>query len=362
MSRLKTWWSQPDHFDWITTFLRQRGLLRSAQLTMAAVAASSALVPLTVLLSQRQPSIGAVVFGGLAAALTVGMTIFWLTRWPTARQSEATVVMGVFSIAGWSLAQPAAALAVLACTATAVTGGYIAFFHRPKILLFNGLVSVAVTTTAVLRLAREADIATAVTGFWLISFLNLWVPLAIWGMSHAMGLYAQRSEVDALTGLLNRRAFAEAVETRLATPPSSHTHLAVVMVDLDDFKCINDTHGHAVGDRTLRAVAELLREHAPADAAVCRAGGEEFLVALTCITSDVKPLTERFCAAVARLAPPVTASIGTASADLQLLTRSEGAGFLEELITIADGAMYAAKRSGGNQAHHSATMWPIGKP
>ncbi len=356
MSRLSSWWAQPDQYDWITTFLRQRGLLRSAQMIMAVVAASSALVPLSALLSQRQPSVSGAAIGGLAAVSTVGMTIVWLTRWPTCRQSQAIAVTGVLIIGGWSLIQPTAALAAMACTATAVTGGYIAFFHRPKILLFNGTVAVAITTTAVLRLAREADIASVAAAFWLILFLNLSVPLAIWGMSQAIGLYAQRSERDPLTGLLNRRAFTDAVSTRLAYPPPAHTHLAVVMVDLDDFKRINDTHGHAAGDHALRVVADLLRRHTPADAAICRAGGEEFLVALTCMTSDVGPLAARFCAAVAGLSPGVTASIGTASAELHLLSGHDEIGFLEELIMIADKAMYAAKRRGGNQAHHGVTL------
>jgi diguanylate cyclase (GGDEF)-like protein len=355
MSRLSPWWAQPDQYDWITTFLRQRGLLRSAQMIMAVVAASSALVPLSALLSQRQPSVGAVVIGGLAAMFTVGMTIVWLTGWPTRRQSQVIVVMGVLIIGGWSLVQTTPALAALACTATAVTGGYIAFLHQPKILLFNAAVAVAITTTAVLRLAREADIAVATAAFWMILFLNVSVPLSIWGMSQAIGLYAQRSEQDALTGLLNRRAFAVAVSARLAYPPPAHTHLAVVMVDLDDFKLINDTHGHPVGDHALRAVADMLRRHTPADAAICRAGGEEFLVALTCMTSDVGPLAERICAAVAELSPRVTASIGSASAELHLMSGRD-IGFLEELITIADKAMYAAKRRGGNQAHHSVPL------
>jgi diguanylate cyclase len=356
MSRLKAWWSQPDQFNWITTYLRQRGLLRSTRMIMVVVAGSSALVPLTVLPSQYRPSAVEMVVGGIVAAFTVGMTVLWLTRWPTRWQSQVGVVIGALGIGGWSLVQPTAALAALACTAMAVPGGYIAFFHSPRLLLFNCVAAAAFATAAALRLSREVDIATAASAFWVINFLNLSFPLAIWGMSRAMGRYVQRSTEDALTGLLNRRAFNDAISRHLANPPPAHTHLAVVMVDLDDFKRINDTHGHSIGDRTLREVAELLREHAPSDAVVCRAGGEEFLIALTSVSSDVGPLAAQFCAAVAKLSPAVTASIGTVSAELHLLTRPDGATLAEELIAIADRAMYAAKRSGGNQAHHSAPV------
>jgi diguanylate cyclase (GGDEF)-like protein len=353
MSQLKAWWSQPDQFEGTTTFLRQRGMLRSAQMIMTVVAGSSVLVPLTVLPIQNQPSALEAVAGGVAATFTVGATVLFLTRWPTRQESQAGVVIGALGIGGWSLVQPTPGLAALACTAMAVTGGYIAFFHSPRLLLFNAAVALAITTTAALRLAREVNITTAASVFWLNTFLNLSIPLGIWGMSRAIGMYAQRSEEDALTGLLNRRAFTDAVSNRLANAPPAHTHLAVAMVDLDNFKRINDTHGHAVGDRALRAVAELLREHTPADTVVCRAGGEEFLVALTSVISDVRPLAAEFCTAVAGLSPKVTASVGTVSAALHLLTGPDGECLVEELVMIADSAMYAAKRNGGNQAYHS---------
>ncbi|OBI57637.1 diguanylate cyclase [Mycobacterium sp. E787] len=352
MSRLKAWWNEPDQYDWTTTFLRRRGMLGRARMTMALIAGSSALAPLTVLPSQHHPSTAEVVTGGLAAAFTVGVTLLWLTRWPTRRQSQAGVAIGALCVAGWSLAQPTAALAALACTAMAITGGYIALFHGPRLLVYNGAVAVAVTTVAVLRLAREANLASAASAFWLNTFLNLWLPLGVWGISRAMGTYAQRSQQDALTGLLNRRAFTEAVGHRVTDPPPGHDHLAVVMVDLDNFKRINDTHGHSAGDRALLAVADLLRERTPADAILCRAGGEEFLVALTSETPDVGPLATGFCTALAELSPGITASIGTASAELHLLTGRDVAWFVDELIAIADTAMYAAKRRGGNQAQH----------
>ncbi|OBA72043.1 hypothetical protein A5641_08900 [Mycobacterium sp. 1554424.7] len=354
MSRLKAWWSEPDQYDWITAFLSQRGMLRPARMILAVVAGSSMLVPLTVLPSQRRPSVVEVITGGVAVAFTAGVTVLWMTRWPTRRLSQGGVALGALFVGGWSLVQPTGALAALACTAMAVTGGYIALFHSPKLLVFNGLVAIAVTVTAVVRLAYEANIATAASALWINVFLNLSVPLGIWGMSRAMGTYVQRSEEDPLTGLLNRRAFTDAVGNRLANPPPAHTHLAVVMVDLDNFKRINDTHGHLAGDRALRAVAGLLREHTPANAVICRAGGEEFLVAMTAADSDVRPMTARFCSALAGLLPRITASVGIASAELPLLT-GDVARIVDELIRIADDAMYAAKRRGGDQIHQGVT-------
>jgi diguanylate cyclase len=106
MSRLSTWWAQPDQYDSITAFLRQRGLLRLAQRILAAVAASSALVPLSGLLSQRDQSASTAVINGFAVMFTVATAIVCLTRWPTRRQSQAAIVTGTLLIGGWSLGRP----------------------------------------------------------------------------------------------------------------------------------------------------------------------------------------------------------------------------------------------------------------
>lgn len=357
MSRLQYWWHQPDQFDWVTTFLRQRDLIRSAQRILAIVSASAAWVPLTALATQRHPTAIGLIVGAAAVSFSLGSVYFWLTRWPTCWQSRTAAVCGMLSTAGWSLVQPSAAFAALACTALAVTGGYIALFHSPRLLMINSLVAAGAALVAVLRLADEAGVASAATAFWLIWFPNFSVPLIIWGVSQAVKTYVQRAAQDPLTGLLNRRAFTEAITDRLADPAAAHTHLAVLMMDLDNFKRINDTHGHSEGDRLLQVVAGLLREHSPADAIVCRAGGEEFLVALTCAGDDVEPLAALLCTAVGRHPSGVTASIGTAGADLHCLRRAEPIKLVEVLVARADGAMYAAKRRGGNQTHHCMGGW-----
>jgi len=187
MSRLKTWWDQPDQFDWINRFLREQGLLRSAQVTMVIVAASAAMAPLSVIASQRKPTAGALVVGVVVALFTVGMAVFWLTRWPTRWQSAVAAVGGVLCVPWWSFAQPTAMSAVLGCSALAVTGGHIAFFHNIKLLLFNIAVAAVMIAVATLRLARETNVTAAVAAFWLIWFLIASVALGVRGMSLAVG-------------------------------------------------------------------------------------------------------------------------------------------------------------------------------
>jgi diguanylate cyclase (GGDEF)-like protein len=151
-----------------------------------------------------------------------------------------------------------------------------------------------------------------------------------------------RALSDALTGALNRHWLDQHLESLRLCP-----ELAMLMVDIDHFKAINDTHGHSCGDAVLRAVATTLR-HAlrPSDALV-RLGGEEFLVICRQEASQAaaEGLGERLRQAVQHLQsddlPPVTISIGVA-------LRTPGEGW-EAQLERADTALYRAKRGGRNR-------------
>jgi GGDEF domain-containing protein len=91
-----------------------------------------------------------------------------------------------------------------------------------------------------------------------------------------------------------------------------------------------------------------LRRHSPSSAAICRAGGEEFLVAVTAPPGGSEELATQLCRAVAEL-PHVTASIGISSKTLDSIRHRDSESVIDELIVTADAAMYVAKRSGGNR-------------
>lgn len=351
MSRLNSWWQQPDQFDAMTAFLRERGLLRPAQRIMASVAFLSALAPWSMLISRGQPqAVVGLTASAVISAFTLVLAVYFLIRWPTRRQSAALVLIGTVSIAGWSLMQSWPTIAALGCTALAVTGAYLAVFHNTKALMFNFAVAIGTAAVAAHRLAAVADMTTAVVTFWLVCFPNIAVGLGIWGLAQAMGVYAQRAGQDPLTGLLNRRGFFDTIVGADGRPLADQTELAMLMVDIDDFKRINDTHGHAVGDGVLLAVADQLRRHAPPAAVICRSGGEEFLIAIRSSTDEYQALATRLCAAIAQLPQRITTSIGAATIELHRLHGPGRTGILEQLVAAADAAMYAAKRHGGNQA------------
>ena len=317
---------------------------------MAILSASAVLVTLSALGALGISAVAAYVLLAFAV-FTAGMTAFWLTSWPTRRQSALAMIAGMLFISGWSFVQENAALAVLACTATAVTGGYIAFFHNVRLLLLNLGVAVVTAMSACWRLAGETSAATAFAAFWIILFLNVSVPLAIAGAARAMSTYVMRSDVDPLTGLLNRRGFTDVMKSRLENGASTDSDLVVAMLDLDAFKAINDTEGHAAGDRALRAVANLLRQKSPPDSAICRAGGEEFLIAAIGTVEPIEDTVQRMCTDIAELPHRVTASVGVSSTALDHLPNGESGPLIDQLIETADTAMYTAKRSGGNRVH-----------
>lgn len=152
---------------------------------------------------------------------------------------------------------------------------------------------------------------------------------------------------DPLTGVLNRRAFMLTLERHLQAHAASGQPLGLIMADIDHFKAINDTLGHAAGDRALceftRRVGALLR---PNDY-LGRYGGEEFLLLIDATRREELPaIAERFRRAVAEspfdlggTERPVTASFGVASA-------SDMGEAPDELVARADRALYAAKAAG----------------
>ncbi|HXY58056.1 MAG TPA: sensor domain-containing diguanylate cyclase [Methylocystis sp.] len=151
---------------------------------------------------------------------------------------------------------------------------------------------------------------------------------------------------DALTGILNRGAILSALD-RI----SSDASVGVIMADIDHFKAINDTAGHAAGDEALKEVARRLQAELRPTDLLGRYGGEEFLiVAPTAAEATLGETAERLRAALA--APPITLARGEA----RNLTASFGVAFSKngsmaprELIAMADSALYAAKGGGRNK-------------
>ncbi|WP_404384232.1 diguanylate cyclase [Caenispirillum salinarum] len=150
---------------------------------------------------------------------------------------------------------------------------------------------------------------------------------------------------DTLTGALNRRAFMARLETETQRAGRHGHDFAVLMLDIDHFKRINDTRGHAAGDQALVAFADTLRGHLRDTDSLGRLGGEEFAVLLPETGADgAATLAERLRAAVA------AARVTTDAATFGFTTSAGLASFAgdtpESLLRRADGALYRAKEGG----------------
>jgi len=151
------------------------------------------------------------------------------------------------------------------------------------------------------------------------------------------------ARVDPLTGLWNRRAFSERLETESARAVREGTSLAVVAFDIDHFKRVNDEHGHEVGDRVLKWVAEVLAHETRGADITARVGGEEFVVVLPGTgVAGAQEFAERVRRAVAAGGGPaeLTISAGVAARVPREVEH--------DLVDAADRALYAAKRGGRN--------------
>lgn len=177
-----------------------------------------------------------------------------------------------------------------------------------------------------------------------VAFLSGLLDLTVVALRNA-DLYEEvrfAAERDALTGLRNRRVFWDVLHPLLdeATPERP---LALGMVDIDDFKQINDRHGHVTGDRALRHVASRLDSSVRQTDTVFRIGGEEFVVVMPDTgPTEATRVLERVARAVrvSRLdLPPVTISAGVAVAPVHATDA-------DELFSIADAALYKAKHGG----------------
>jgi diguanylate cyclase (GGDEF)-like protein len=169
----------------------------------------------------------------------------------------------------------------------------------------------------------------------------------------------RQASIDPLTGIFNRRNFERQARQLLNSAALQHQNLALLLIDADHFKSVNDQHGHQVGDEALRAIVRALQSELSGDDVLARHGGEEFVallkaedVASACATA------ERLRAAVASadfrsggVHIPLRISIGIACTEAKSLKITSS---LHHLIRNADHALYVAKNEGRNRCKLAA--------
>lgn len=222
-----------------------------------------------------------------------------------------------------------------------VAGGYgvlaLVLFARAVQAL-----SVAPSTKISIDAQGHSNVPLAILVMFLGGLINLAQIRLVLG--RVLAQLTAQAQTDALTGAVNRRGLMRRLETLHARAAQGDHGYVVLMLDVDHFKAINDTHGHAEGDHVLKRVAQCLRDGLRVGDVVCRWGGEEFCVVLPRTRlAEAHALAERLTLRVAATGTPrVTVSIGVAEAHAQKES-------IEDVIGRADDALYRAKAAGRNR-------------
>ncbi|MBA3431741.1 MAG: diguanylate cyclase [Actinobacteria bacterium] len=156
-----------------------------------------------------------------------------------------------------------------------------------------------------------------------------------------------QAQTDSLTGLFNHRYFHERIRSELTRATRAHDSVVVMIMDIDDFKRVNDVHGHSVGDQVLAGLADILRAEVRASDIACRIGGEELAVVMPSSSAEdalsfAERLKTRLAATEFESAGHVTLSIGVAQGPKHAVNP-------RELVACAEVAMMVAKAEGKNR-------------
>ena len=231
--------------------------------------------------------------------------------------------------------------------------------HLADLLAPHGpLVAALIAESLASGEARDADLEIDVKGRG-----KTWVELSVNPLAASLlqGLVnditeRKRAEVmaqelatrDAVTGLLNRRGFDSALTRVLGQPRSPARELAVLQVDLDFFKAVNDTHGHEAGDLVLREVARVLKRAVRRTDVVGRTGGDEFVVLLPGVEGPERAaeIANNIIVGVSRPIALADGKVARIGASVGIAMSQDGKESAPSLQRRADAAMYAAKQAG----------------
>jgi diguanylate cyclase (GGDEF)-like protein len=234
-------------------------------------------------------------------------------------------------------------------------------WRRPWLLAAPCLVAAAAAwhraLTAVLSSTQLANEAAASIGLdvraalvYMVVALAFHATLVALVVGRLMAELQHKARHDSLTGLLNRRAMEEAIESQLQRGRRSGETLCLLMLDLDHFKSINDRFGHSTGDLVLQHAAKVLKANVRTIDRVARVGGEEFLVLMPGASlGAARPVAERLREQLAADAPRVRGTALNLSVSIGLAEWSDPALDMSRLLVRVDTALYQAKAQGRNR-------------
>lgn len=207
----------------------------------------------------------------------VFLATVWWRRWPTYVQSVTVAVVAAACMSAAAIAQTNPLGAMTGAGSFAMLNGYAALAHSARVLALTAAIGLSTVGYLGVQMWNvEGDLVLAITKVGLNALLLVVLPLAIQTVVHRLGRDVLALDIDPLSGLLNRRGLNRSCDSmKLRAGGERSSTLVVIVIDLDDFKSLNDHRGHAVGDQALIAVSAVMRSRSPESALVARKGGEE---------------------------------------------------------------------------------------
>ncbi len=191
-----------------------------------------------------------------------------------------------------------------------------------------------------------ATVSLMLVNFWICRMVLKHQTQLVTQILHSRKLARQ----DSLTGLMNHASFYEVLDTRLQQLKKNKHSLGLILMDIDNFKSVNDSVGHAVGDDVILALAECLREHTKGDEVAFRYGGEEFAILTWHNEADCMALSEQIRVAFEQKTKKFTPKAQVTVSAGVCIYSTHRFGAKREFFAAADSALYFAKRNGKNRS------------
>lgn len=347
----RDWRRGGDHYYWLTAYLASHDLQRRTSRAIAGSIFGLGVISVILSFGVLGPhSVGGRVAQIVVAGCCVVMAWVWLRpSWPSRRVSQATAVVGTVCIAVSCVMVSSPLVGIMGATAYAALGSLVALLHSMRLLAFIWAVGAGVIVYLAVGLAKD-DVSVALATALLVVLVN---GFAVFASRLVIRLIANdtiHGDLEPVTGLFTRDGFYEQVATLIgARSRNDDRRLVVVVVNLDNHALLADMHGAARAIRVRVAIARSLRETARRGAVIAHPSDSEFWVADLFTQADPHPLAERIRGGVAGAHTGITASVGVVCTPLAPLAALPSHDVMEELLTIAQTAMFEARRAGGNQ-------------
>ena len=348
------WFVQPHDYEWMTEFQNSHPSGKIIRVIVALSLINISGMSAMSLFAEGGP---AGPFGTtltlLLCASNLVIAALWLLRPFPGR-------LGVIAFTVYADIGVAAALAVLdlrnallGCVVFAVIGAFATFFVSPRWVVAHLIFAASVVSPFAFLLYLRGDMDTITllvqTDVVLIGIMS--VPVTSHIFLTTLSADARSSALDPLTGLLNRRGLDAAISELWPQGRLEGQCAAVIVVDIDKFKAVNDLHGHDEGDKVIRRVADRLFGHLSRYGVLGRTGGEEYLAVVITSRLHIDALIHGIRRALhdSNDAVPVTVSVGAAILYAESPLWTTDSDTVSTATRAADSTMYQAKAAGGNR-------------